>query len=132
VVSFTPLQLYPRTKSPGTYWIGVRVNPRADLDDMENLTRGRHRINAHRTHTNIHASSGIRTHDLSVGAGEDSSCLRPRGHCDQCLDELEKLKVFTLPALKLQTLSHPASSQSLYRLRYSDSCLVGQQAKENP
>jgi hypothetical protein len=34
-------------------------------------TRGRHGINAHRTHTNIHASSGIRTHDLSVGAGED-------------------------------------------------------------
>jgi hypothetical protein len=46
-------------------------------------TRGRHRINTHRTHTNIHASSGIRTHDLSVGAGEDSSCLRPRGHFDQ-------------------------------------------------
>jgi hypothetical protein len=41
-------------------------------------TRGRHRINAHRTHKNIHASSGIRTHDLSAGAGEDSSCLRPR------------------------------------------------------
>jgi hypothetical protein len=31
----------------------------------------------------IHASSGIRTHDLSVGAAEDSSCLRPRGHCDR-------------------------------------------------
>jgi hypothetical protein len=29
--------------------------------------------------------SGIRTHDLSVGAGEDSSCLRPRGHCDRQL-----------------------------------------------
>jgi hypothetical protein len=46
-------------------------------------SRGRHRINAHRTHTNIHASSGIRTLDLSVGAGEGSSCLRPRGHCDR-------------------------------------------------
>jgi hypothetical protein len=32
-----------------------------------------------------HASSGIRTQDVSVGAGEDSSCLRPRGHCDQLL-----------------------------------------------
>jgi hypothetical protein len=32
-------------------------------------TRGRHRINAHRTHTSIHASSGIRTHDLSVYTG---------------------------------------------------------------
>jgi hypothetical protein len=27
--------------------------------------------------------SGIRNHDPSVGAGEDSSCLRPRGHCDR-------------------------------------------------
>jgi hypothetical protein len=37
---------------------------------------------------NIHKHpclSGIRTHDLSVGAGEDSSCLRPRGHCDRLL-----------------------------------------------
>jgi hypothetical protein len=37
------------------------------------------RINAH----NIHAPYGIQTHDLSVGAGEDSSCLGPRGHCDR-------------------------------------------------
>jgi hypothetical protein len=29
--------------------------------------------------------SGIRTHDLSVRAGEDSSYLRPRGYCDQLL-----------------------------------------------
>jgi hypothetical protein len=33
--------------------------------------------------TNIHAFSGIRNHNLSVGKGEDSSCLRPRGHCDR-------------------------------------------------
>jgi hypothetical protein len=32
---------------------------------------------------NIHALSGIRTHDPSVRASEDSSCLRPRDHCDQ-------------------------------------------------
>jgi hypothetical protein len=31
--------------------------------------------------TDIHASSGIRTHDPSVWAGEDSSCLRLSGHC---------------------------------------------------
>jgi hypothetical protein len=30
--------------------------------------------------TDIHALSGIRTHDPSVPASEDSSCLRPRGH----------------------------------------------------
>jgi hypothetical protein len=29
------------------------------------------------------ASSGIRTHDPSVRAGEDSSCLRLRSHCDR-------------------------------------------------
>jgi hypothetical protein len=40
-----------------------------------------HRINAHtHTHTpHIHALSGIRTHDPSVQASEDSSCLRPLG-----------------------------------------------------
>jgi hypothetical protein len=30
----------------------------------------------------IHASSGIRAHDPSIRAGEDGSCLSPRGHCD--------------------------------------------------
>jgi hypothetical protein len=37
----------------------------------------KHRINAH---TNIHASSRIRTYDPSVRASEDSSCLRPLGY----------------------------------------------------
>jgi hypothetical protein len=37
----------------------------------------KHRINAH---TDIHALSGIRAHDSSVRAGEDSSCFRRRGH----------------------------------------------------
>jgi hypothetical protein len=32
---------------------------------------------------NIHAVSGIRTHDPSVRASEDCSCLRPRGYCDR-------------------------------------------------
>jgi hypothetical protein len=31
----------------------------------------------------IHASNGIRIHDPFVRAGEDGSCLRPRGHCDR-------------------------------------------------
>jgi hypothetical protein len=34
-------------------------------------------------HTNIHALSGMRTHDPSVRASEDISCFRPRGHCDR-------------------------------------------------
>jgi hypothetical protein len=41
------------------------------------LHTGQHKQNK-RIHTpNIHALSGIRTHDSSVRAGEDSSCLRP-------------------------------------------------------
>jgi hypothetical protein len=39
--------------------------------------------NTEQTQTDIHASSGIRTHGPSVRASEDSSCLRPRSHCDQ-------------------------------------------------
>jgi hypothetical protein len=31
-------------------------------------------------HTDIHTSSGIWTHDPSISASEDSSCLRPHGH----------------------------------------------------
>jgi hypothetical protein len=39
-----------------------------------------------RIHTlNIHALSEIRTHDPSVRASEDRSCLRPRGYCDWLL-----------------------------------------------
>jgi hypothetical protein len=37
----------------------------------------------HRINTDIHALSGIRTHDPSVRASEDGSCLRPRGYCDR-------------------------------------------------
>jgi hypothetical protein len=42
-----------------------------------------HRTQTEYTHTGIHALSGIRIHDLNVRAHEDSSCLRPRGHCDR-------------------------------------------------
>jgi hypothetical protein len=35
VVSFTPLRLYPRGKSPGTHCIWGLVDPRATLDDVE-------------------------------------------------------------------------------------------------
>jgi hypothetical protein len=34
-------------------------------------------------HTDIRISSGIRTHDPNVRAGEDSSCLITRGNCDR-------------------------------------------------
>jgi hypothetical protein len=48
----------------------------------------KHRINAHKT--DMHALSGIRTHDPSVRASEDSSCIRQRGHCDRLASERAK------------------------------------------
>jgi hypothetical protein len=39
--------------------------------------------------TNIHVSSGTRTHDPSVRASEDGSRLRPRGHCDRHIPNAE-------------------------------------------
>jgi hypothetical protein len=50
----------------------------------------KHRINAH---IDIHALSGIRTHDPSVQAGEGSLCLRPSADCD-------RLRIFALPDYK--------------------------------
>jgi hypothetical protein len=43
------------------------------------------------TRTDIHASSGIRTHDPSVREDEDISCLRPHGHCDWHSDNMSWL-----------------------------------------
>jgi hypothetical protein len=43
-------------------------------------SQGRY-LHKHRINTDIHALSGIRTHHPSFRAGEDISCLRPRGHC---------------------------------------------------
>jgi hypothetical protein len=46
-----------------------------------------------RMHTpNIHALSGIRTHDPRFWASEDSSCLRPRVYCDQLKPILQGLE----------------------------------------
>jgi hypothetical protein len=54
------------------------------------------------TQTNIHALSGIRTHDPRVREGEESSCLGSRGHCDRlkqrtgaCKYDHERLEPFT-------------------------------------
>jgi hypothetical protein len=43
----------------------------------------RDNTNTEKMRTDIHASSGIRTHDPSVRAGEDISCLRRHGHYDR-------------------------------------------------
>jgi hypothetical protein len=61
-----------RTQTVGL--LGRVISPSHGL--YLNTGQHKHRINAY-THTpNIHALSGIRTHD-------DSSCLRPRGYCDR-------------------------------------------------
>jgi Mn2+/Fe2+ NRAMP family transporter len=57
-------------------------------------------------HTNIHALSGIRTHDPSVRASEESSCLRTRGYCDRLL-YTSHCNLFTLTAEKgIRALRH--------------------------
>jgi hypothetical protein len=59
--------------------LGRVINPSQGLY----LNTWQHKQNK-RIHTpNIHALSGIRTHDPSVRASEDSSCLRQRGYCDR-------------------------------------------------
>jgi hypothetical protein len=45
------------------------------------LNIGQHKQNKRIHTTNIHALSGIRTHDLSVRASENSSCLKPGIDC---------------------------------------------------
>jgi hypothetical protein len=50
--------------------------------------QAKHRIKAY---TDIHALRGIRTHDLSARMSEDSSCLRPRGHCDRQFKHLASI-----------------------------------------
>jgi hypothetical protein len=56
-------------------------------------SQGRY-LHTEQTHTDIHALSAIRTHDHSVQTREDSSCLRPRGHCDQ-LGIINNRKLFS-------------------------------------
>jgi hypothetical protein len=46
------------------------------------LHREQHKNRIHAHNTDIHALSEIRSHDPSVWADEESSCLRPRDHDD--------------------------------------------------
>jgi hypothetical protein len=60
----------------------MRISP----SEGRYLYTGQHkyRINAY---ADIHALRRIQTPDPSVGASEDSSCLRSRGHCDRLYQE---------------------------------------------
>jgi hypothetical protein len=65
------------TQSVGLLGWGISPSKRLYL----HIEQHKHRIKAH--NTNIYALSWIRTHDPSVRTMEDSSFLRPRGHCDR-------------------------------------------------
>jgi hypothetical protein len=62
------------------------------------LWRGSARCKA----TDIHASRGIRIHDPSVRADEDSSCPRPRGHCDRPQEWIKTKEIVGLHGSILQ------------------------------
>jgi hypothetical protein len=47
------------------------------------LNTGQHKYRKTHIHTKHHALSGIRTHDHSVRASEDSSCFRALGYRDR-------------------------------------------------
>jgi hypothetical protein len=57
------------TQAVGLFWRGISPS------------KGRHLHTGQHKHRYIHALSGIRTHDPSVHAREDSSYLGTRGHC---------------------------------------------------
>jgi hypothetical protein len=65
-----------------------------------NTRQHKHRINAY---TDIHALSGIRTHDTSFRASEDSSCLRPRDHRERIVLQSNVGYVFSIISLFLKT-----------------------------
>jgi hypothetical protein len=65
-----------------------------------------HRTTQHRkTRTNIHASSGYRTHDLSGRAAEDSTCLRPHSHWDRLIHNLFHIISCRKPRLEKRLLA---------------------------
>jgi hypothetical protein len=73
------------------------------------FTEQKHRTN---TETDIHASSGNRTHDTSACQGELISSLRPRGHCGLNKD-IHSTKL-NIPAVA----SHPFLTVEIIPLQY--------------
>jgi hypothetical protein len=75
--------------SPSPDVFGSRNMMLRKLDMFPSLPK--HILKVH--NTEIRVSSGIRTHDHSVRASEDSSCLRPCGHCDRPICLLQTLYI---------------------------------------
>jgi hypothetical protein len=90
--SFLHQWLYSPLLGPGLYFsflifftqtlglLGRGISP----SQGRYLHTGKHK-HSKNANTDIHALSGIRIYDPSVRASEDSSCLRPRGHCDRLI-----------------------------------------------
>jgi hypothetical protein len=84
--SFIHQWLYSPLLGPGLFFSFVFFSTQTvehlGLDQPGARPLPTHRTTQHRisAHTDIHALSGIGTHDPSVRASEDSSCLKPRGH----------------------------------------------------
>jgi hypothetical protein len=74
-------------------------------------------------HTDIHALSGIGTHDSSVRAVEDGSCLRTRGYCDRQIMNLTS--VICRHPLKLRIRMHSLRSHGYFSLSLSLSYRTG-------
>jgi hypothetical protein len=63
-----------------------------------------------------HALIGIRTHDPSVRASEDSSCLRPRGRCDRLFESQNNEIIGGWRKLHNEELHNLYSSPSIIRI----------------
>jgi hypothetical protein len=84
------------------------------------------------TQISIHALSGIRTHDPSVRAGEDISCLRAYGHCDWLIYDFHSL---IHSSMALQSFVGPRPLLQLHARFYTDGrtpCASDQPAARPP
>jgi hypothetical protein len=81
VKRFVSLQFLNLRRSVG--FLGRVISP----------SQGRYLI---QTQTDIHTSCRTQSHDPCVPESEDSSCLRPRGHCDRPLCYYPKGKIKTV------------------------------------
>jgi hypothetical protein len=86
------------TQSVGLLERGISPSQSLNLHTEQH----KHRINAH--NTAIHALTGNRTHDPGLRASEDSSCLRPHGHCDRQL-ELYRMEYYDSWVINLKECS---------------------------
>jgi hypothetical protein len=86
---------------------------------MSNLNTGQYR-QRESAHTDIHALIGIRTHDPSVWASEDSSCLRPRCQCDRMyLDSTcVKSRGNCVKTLEVQNWKTDVTRRKDYRIQF--------------